>query len=91
MNFKFYFCCLLLLVFLFNGCAYIPGLNQFRIVKSGYSDSAIKIERDEFSEGLDKDFSSNEGRRFVDDQEQSQQSCQIEKDPFYKRKVIKST
>jgi membrane-bound lytic murein transglycosylase D len=34
-------------------------------------------------EGLDKDFSSHSNRRFVSDQDQNQQSCQIEKDPFY--------
>jgi membrane-bound lytic murein transglycosylase D len=82
MDFKFYFCCLLLLVFLFNGCAYIPGLNQFRIVRSGYSDS-LEIERNEFSEGLDKDFSSHSGRRFLSNQDQNQQTCQLGKDPFY--------
>ncbi|MGA1842454.1 MAG: LysM peptidoglycan-binding domain-containing protein [bacterium] len=83
MDFKFYFCCLLLLVFLFNGCAYVPGLKQFKIVKSDYSDSAIQIKRDELSEDLDKDFSPHKGRRFVSDQDQNQQNDQMEKDPFY--------
>jgi len=82
MDFKFYFCCLLTRIFLFNGCAYNKGLDQSRITELGYSEF-LDIENNEFSGGLDNDFSSNSGRRFLSDQDQNQQPSHIVSDPVF--------